>query len=85
MTTSVSNTNTNYFNPEDVIKKEARGLGDDTNFGEVQKVTGEFIVTQKGTVDKDVFYVPKASVVRFDGSTVYFNITKDEVKQYKRD
>jgi hypothetical protein len=83
MSTSVSNTN--FFNPKDIIKKEARGLGDDTNFGEVQDVTREFIVTQKGTVDKDVFYVPKTSVVRFDGSTVYFNITKDEVKQYKRD
>jgi hypothetical protein len=85
MTTNVSNTNTNYFNPEDIIKKEARGLGDDTNFGEVQQVTREFIVTQKGTVDKDVFYVPKNLVVRFDGSTVYFNVTKDEVKQFKRD
>ena len=34
------------FNPQEIIKKEARGLGD-ADFGEVQQVTGEFIVTQK--------------------------------------
>ena len=58
------------FNPEEIIKKEARGLGD-ANLGEVQEVTGEFIVTQKGTVDKDVFYIPKNLVDHFDGSTVF--------------
>ena len=72
------------FNPEEIIKKEARGLGD-ADFGEVQQVTGEFIVTQKGTVDKDVFYIPKNLVDHFDGSTVFFTVTEEEVKQYKRD
>jgi hypothetical protein len=72
------------FNPEEIIKKEARGLGD-ADLGEVQEVTGEFIVTQKGTVDKDVFYIPKNLVDHFDGSTVFFTVTEEEVKQYKRD
>ena len=72
------------FNPEEIIKKEARGLGD-ADLGEVQEVTGEFIVTQKGTVDKDVFYIPKNLVDHFDGSTVFFTVTDEEVKQYKRD
>ena len=72
------------FNSEEIIKKEARGLGD-ANLGEVQEVTGEFIVTQKGTVDKDVFYIPKNLVDHFDGSTVFFTVTEEEVKQYKRD
>ena len=72
------------FNPEEIIKKEARGLGD-ADLGEVQQVTGEFIVTQKGTVDKDVFYIPKNLVDHFDGSTVFFTVTEEEVKQYKRD
>ena len=71
------------FNPEEIIKKEARGLGN-ADLGEVQEVTGEFIVTQKGTVDKDVFYIPKNLVDHFDGSTVFFTVT-EEVKQYKRD
>jgi hypothetical protein len=72
------------FNPEEIIKKEARGLGD-ADLGEVQEVTGEFIVTQKGTLDKDVFYIPKNLVDHFDGSTVFFTVTEEEVKQYKRD
>lgn len=72
------------FNPEEIIKKEARGLGD-ADFGEVQQVTGEFIVTQKGTVDKDVFYIPKNLVDHFDGRTVFFTVTEEEAKQYKRD
>ena len=72
------------FNPEEIIKKEARGLGD-ADLGEVQEVTGEFIVTQKGTIDKDVFYIPKNLVDHFDGSTVFFTVTEEEVKQYKRD
>jgi hypothetical protein len=72
------------FNSEEIIKKEARGLGD-ADLGEVQEVTGEFIVTQKGTVDKDVFYIPKNLVDHFDGSTVFFTVTEEEVKQYKRD
>ena len=40
-----------------VIKKEARGL-DDYDLGEVQEVNGEFVVTKKGRVGKDKFYLP---------------------------
>jgi hypothetical protein len=72
------------FNPQEIIKKEARGLGD-ADLGEVQQVTGEFIVTQKGSVDKDVFYIPKNLVDHFDGSTIFFTVTDEESKQYKRD
>jgi len=72
------------FNPQEIIKKEARGLGD-ADLGEVQQITGEFIVTQKGTVDKDVFCIPKILVNHFDGSTVFITVTDEEAKQYKRD
>ncbi len=53
-----SNTSNDY-NPEEIIKKEARGLGDDTDFGEVQEILGEYIITQKGNVDKERYYIPK--------------------------
>ena len=72
------------FNPEEIIKKEARGLGN-ADLGEVQEVTGEFIVTQKGTVDKEQYYIPKNLVDHFDGSTLFFTVTEEEAKQYKRD
>jgi hypothetical protein len=71
------------YNPEDIIKKEARGLGDDADLGEVQEVGIEYIVTQKGIFDKDKYLIPKKLVERFDGETVYFRITKEEAKQYK--
>ena len=80
-----STNNTDDYNQEEIVKKEARGLGDDTDFGEVQEILGEYIITQRGTVDKERYYIPKNLVERFDGDTVYFKITKDESKQYKRD
>ncbi|HEX7258613.1 MAG TPA: DUF2171 domain-containing protein [Nitrososphaeraceae archaeon] len=80
-----NNSNNNDYNSEEIIKKEARGLGDDTDFGEVQEILGEYIITQKGNVAKDRFYIPKNLVERFDGDTVYFKITKEEAKEYKRD
>jgi len=76
---------TTDYNPEEIIKKEARGLGDDTDFGEVQEILGEYIITKKGNVAKDIFHIPRNLVERFDGDTLYFKITKDEAKQYKRD
>ena len=80
-----NNSNTRDYNSEDIVKKEARGLGDDTDFGEVQEILGEYIITQKGTVDKERYYIPKNLIEKFDGDTLYFKITKDEAKQYKRD
>ena len=80
-----NNSNSRDYNSEEIIKKEARGLGYDTDFGEVQEILGEYIITQKGTVDKERYYIPKNLIERFDGDTVYFKITKEEAKQYKRD
>lgn len=78
-----SEKNTRY-NSAEIIKKEARGLGD-ANLGEVQDVGADYIITQKGTVDKDKFYIPKNLVDSFDGHTVFFKVTKEESKKFKRD
>jgi hypothetical protein len=43
------------------------------------------VVTKKGTVDKDKFFLPKSKVLRFDGDKVWFEVTKDEAKAYKQD
>lgn len=71
------------YNPEDVIKKEARGIEDETDLGEVQEVGTEYILTKKGTIDGDKFYIPKNLVERFDGHTVWFKLTQEESHQYK--
>ena len=76
-----SDSNTIY-NPEDIIKKEARGLGEDADF-ELQEVGVEYIVTQKGILDRDKYYIPKNLVDRFEDGIVYFRVTTEQAKQYK--
>jgi hypothetical protein len=75
--------NSTIYNPEDIIKKEARGLGENADFGEVQEVGVEHIVIQKGILDKDKYYIPKNLVDRFEDGIVYFSVTNEEAKQYK--
>ena len=67
---------------EKIIKKEARGL-DDCDLGEVQEVNEEFVVTQKGRVGKDKFYLPKDKVSRFDGNKVWLTVTREVADIYK--
>ena len=71
-------------NWDEVIKKEARGI-DDYDLGEVHDLDVDTVVTKRGIVDKDKFYLPKSSAVRFDGHKVWFNVTKDEAKTFKKD
>jgi len=75
--------NSTIYNPEDIIKKEARGLGEDADFGEVQEVGMEYLTTQKGILEKDKYYIPKNLVDRFEDGVVYFSVTNEEAKQYK--
>ena len=74
--------NSNNIEWNNVIKKEARGI-DDADFGEVQEVGVELIVTQKGILDKDKYYIPKNLVDRFEDGVVYFSITNEKAKHYK--
>jgi hypothetical protein len=70
-------------NSEDVLKKEARGI-DNADLGEVQEVSPEYIITQKGTLVVDKFYIPKSLVDRFDGNTVWFKVTEEDQNKYKK-
>ena len=69
---------------DDIKKKEVRGI-DDYDLGEVHDLDAEVVVTKRGVVDKDKFYLPKNKVVRYDGHKVWFNVTKDESKAFKKD
>lgn len=71
------------YNPTVVYKKEARGLLDEVDLGEVQEVGTEYILTKKGTIDSDKFYIPKNLVEHFDGQIVWFKLTEEESHQYK--
>ena len=69
---------------ETVIKKEARGL-DDYDLGEVQEVNQDVIITKKGVVDKDRFYIPRNKALRFEEDKLWLDVSKDEAKAYKQD
>jgi hypothetical protein len=71
------------YNPQDALKKEARGEGD-FDLGEVKDVSDEYVITEKGLIDKDRFYIPKSRIIHIDGQFVWFGITRKDANQYKR-
>ena len=72
------------INWDEIIKKEARGLND-YDLGEVDAIEADRVVTKKGIVDKDKFYLPKSLVESFDGDKLLFKVTKEEAQTYRRD
>ena len=78
-----NNFNNDDYNSEDIVKKEARGLGDRTEFDEVQEILGEHIITQRGTAAKERYYIPRNLIERFNGATIYFNIPKKKQNDTK--
>ena len=67
-----------------VVKKEARGI-DDYDLGEVQKFDDQYVVTEKGLLDKDKFYVPRDKAFKFDGDKLWFEVTKYDYMIYQHD
>ena len=68
----------------DVIKKEARGI-DDEDLGEVQEVRGNYVLVQKGIINKEKFYIPKDQAESYDGDVLRFRFSKQELDQYQRE
>ena len=63
----------------DVIKKEARGSNDE-DLGEVQEVGQDYVLVQRGMINKDKFYIPKDMVEGYDGEVLRFNISEEDAK-----
>jgi stress response protein YsnF len=63
----------------EIIKKEARGI-DDADFGEIQSVDSEYVLTQKGIIDKEFFSFPKNLAQGYDGDIVWFKLTEEEAR-----
>ncbi|HJT48596.1 MAG TPA: DUF2382 domain-containing protein [Nitrososphaeraceae archaeon] len=64
----------------EVIKKEARGQND-ADLGEVLEVKNDVVVTERGTLNKEKFYLPKSIPHGFNGHTLLFDITEEEAKE----
>ena len=63
----------------EIIKKEARGI-DNADFGEIDNVNSEYVLTQKGIIDKEFFSFPKNLVQGYDGDIVWFKVTEEEAR-----
>ena len=69
----------------DVVKKEARGSGDE-DLGEVQEVGQNYVLVQKGMINKEKFYIPKDMAESYDGDVLRFKISEEDAKsRYMRD
>ncbi|MFL6382274.1 MAG: YsnF/AvaK domain-containing protein [Nitrososphaeraceae archaeon] len=64
---------------DDIIKKEARGSGDE-DLGEVQEAGQDYVLVQRGMINKEKFYIPKDQVESYDGSVLRFRISEDDAK-----
>jgi len=67
-----------------VIKKEARGI-DDEDLGEVQEVRGNYVLVQKGLINKEKFYIPKDQAESYDGDVLRFRISQEDLDQYQHE
>jgi uncharacterized protein (TIGR02271 family) len=63
----------------EIIKKEARGI-DDADFGEIQSVDTDHVITQKGIIDKEIFSFPKNLAQGYDGDRIWFKVTEEEAR-----
>ncbi len=64
---------------DEVIKKEARGTNNDS-LGEVQEVTQDYILVQKGIISKEKLYIPRDFVLGYNGTILLFSISAEEAK-----
>ena len=75
---------TSTFGPvtdwNEVIKKEAKGLND-ADLGEVQEVNENYIITQRGTLSKEKFYLPKSIPHGYNGRILLLHITEEEAEE----
>ncbi len=67
------------------IKKEARGVNNE-DLGEVQEVADDYVLVQRGLINKEKFYIPQSEAESYDGSVVIFRISEEEIiNKYKSD
>jgi uncharacterized protein (TIGR02271 family) len=64
----------------EVIKKEARGLNN-ADLGEVQEVNESIVITERGNISKEKFYLPKSIPHGYNGRILLFDITEAEARE----
>jgi uncharacterized protein (TIGR02271 family) len=81
MTSSTSNN----IDWSDVTKKEARGSNDE-DLGEVQEVGQNYVLVQRGMLNKKKFYIPRDLAESYDGTVLRFRISEEDAEnRFSRD
>ncbi|HZE78932.1 MAG TPA: YsnF/AvaK domain-containing protein [Nitrososphaeraceae archaeon] len=75
----MSNTSNGSIDWDEIIKKEARGSGNE-DLGEVQEVSGDYVLVQRGIVNKEKFYIPRDLVESYDGDVLRFRVSEEDAK-----
>ena len=69
----------------EVIHKHVRA-SDNIDVGDVERVGNEFIVVRQGVAKIHHYYIPKACISNYDGSSLYLNVPSDFVRaKFERD
>jgi uncharacterized protein (TIGR02271 family) len=63
----------------DAIKKEARGSNDE-DLDEVQEVGQNYVLVQRGMINKEKFYIPIDMAESYDGDVLRFSISEEDAK-----
>jgi uncharacterized protein (TIGR02271 family) len=63
----------------EVIKKEVRGRND-AYLGQLLEIRDDIVVIERGTLNKEKFYLPKSIPHGFNGHTLLFDITEEQAK-----
>jgi uncharacterized protein (TIGR02271 family) len=64
---------------DDVTKREARGSNDE-DLGEVQEVGQNYVLVQRGMVNKKKFYIPRDLAESYDGTVLRFRISEEDAE-----
>lgn len=71
---------------ENIINKKAKGIGN-IDLGEIQKITSEYIITEKKDIDinknKNKISSPRNLVDRWDEDNVWFQVTEEDIESFK--
>ena len=70
------------IDPHEWVKKEARGRNNE-DLGEVQDIQGNYVIVQRGIINKEKFYIPKNQAESYDGDVLRFRISQEDLNQYR--
>jgi hypothetical protein len=81
MEDDANNSNNIVINWNNIVGQEARSI-DNSNLGKIQGLFEPFIVTERGTINKEKFYIPKSLIESYNEEILYFDVKEQEAKEY---